>query len=158
RAKPNKDRLREYSEAQLPSLKHQLFSPEPIYDEFEILKLTDTLTLLTAELGHDHPVVKKALAGKSPEERARQLIKGTKLKDVDARKALYEGGLKAVTGSDDPMIVLARAIDPDARKLRKAMESQVDEVLTQAYADIAKVKFAVDGTKTYPDATFTLRL
>ena len=28
----------------------------------------------------------------------------------------------------------------------------------QAYADIAKVKFALEGTNTYPDATFTLRL
>jgi hypothetical protein len=158
RAKPNKDRLREYSDARLESLKEQLFSKEPIYDEFEILKLADTLTLLTGELGHNNPVVKKALAGKSPEERARELIKATKVKDVDTRKALYEGGLKAITASKDPMILLARAIDPEARKLRKTMESEVDEVLRQAYADIARVKFAVDGTKTYPDATFTLRL
>ena len=158
RAKPNKDRLREYSEARLESLKEQLFSREPLYDEYEILKLGDSLTLLSGVLGHAHPVVKKALAGKSPGERARQLIKGSKLKDVAVRKALYEGGLKAITASDDPLIRLARTIDPDARKVRKTMETEVDEVLRQAYAEIARVKFAVDGTSTYPDATFTLRL
>src|SRR5262249_32927580 len=32
------------------------------------------------------------------------------------------------------------------------------EVSRQAYAEIAKVKFALEGTSTYPDATFTLRL
>ncbi len=158
RAKPNKDRLREYSDARLESLTQELFSREPIYDEYEILKLGDSLTLLTGELGLDHPVVKKALAGKSPEARARQLIKGTKLKDVEVRKQLYEGGKKAIASSDDPLIVLARQIDPTGRSIRKQWESQVDEVLTQAYADIARVKFAVDGTRTYPDATFTLRL
>jgi hypothetical protein len=158
RAKPNKDRLREYGDAQLESLTEQLFSKEPIYDEYEILKLADSLTLLASELGHDHPVVKTALGGKAPEDRARELVKGTKLKDVEVRKELYNGGQKAIAGSSDPMILLARTIDPAAREVRKAMESQVDEVLKQAYGEIAKVKFAVDGTKTYPDATFTLRL
>jgi hypothetical protein len=38
------------------------------------------------------------------------------------------------------------------------MESQVEEVSRQAYRQIAAIKFALDGTKTYPDATFTLRL
>ncbi len=38
------------------------------------------------------------------------------------------------------------------------METEVDEVKRQAYAEIAKVNFALEGTKTYPDATFTLRL
>jgi hypothetical protein len=158
RAKENKERLPEYSEARLESLTEDLFSNEPIYPDYEILNLADSLTLLTAELGHDHEVVKKALDGKSPEERARELIKGTKLKDVAERKKLYEGGKKAVDSSEDPLILLVKAIDPAARALRKTMESQVDEPLKQAYAEIAKVKFALDGTKTYPDATFTLRL
>jgi hypothetical protein len=158
REKEPKDRLPEYTPTRLESLEEELFSKEPLYPEYEILNLADSLTLLSGELGQDHEIVKKALAGKSPEARARELIKGSKLIDVKARKELYEGGKKAIDASEDPLILLAKAIDPTARELRKTMESKVDEPLKQAYAEIAKVKFALDGTKTYPDATFTLRL
>jgi hypothetical protein len=158
RAKPNDKRLAEYGEARLESLTEQLFSKEPIYDDFEIAKLADSLTWLTSELGYNHPLVKKVLAGKSPVDRARELITGTKLKDVAVRKELYEGGKKAIAASKDPMIQLAKLVDPASRNVRKLMENKVDEVLKQAYAEISKVKFALDGTRTYPDATFTLRL
>jgi hypothetical protein len=80
------------------------------------------------------------------------------VKDVDVRKKLYEGGKDAVTAAKDPMIEVARLVDAEARAVRKIMESEVEEVQRQAYADIAKVKFALEGTSTYPDATFTLRL
>ncbi|MGB9476547.1 MAG: S46 family peptidase [Candidatus Udaeobacter sp.] len=33
-----------------------------------------------------------------------------------------------------------------------------DEIKKQAYSDIAKARFALEGTGSYPDATFTLRL
>jgi hypothetical protein len=56
------------------------------------------------------------------------------------------------------MIQLARLVDPPAREVRKAYEEKVDEPLKQAYAKIAKARFAIEGTSTYPDATFTLRL
>jgi hypothetical protein len=74
------------------------------------------------------------------------------------RKKLAEGGLAAIEGSNDPMILLARLIDPQAREIRKTYEAKVDEPLKQAYGKIAKASFAVNGTDTYPDATFSLRL
>ncbi len=135
-----------------------MFSEEPLYNGYEIVKLADSLTFLAGELGHSDPLVQKALAGKSPQERAAELVNGSKLKDVELRKKLYEGGKDAVNGNEDPMIALARAVDPDSRAVRKVMETEVDEVMRQAYADIAKAKFALEGTATYPDATFTLRL
>jgi Peptidase S46 len=156
--KPNGERLREYRESNLDSLKLQLFSPEEIYDDYEIVKLADGLTFLAAELGDTDPLVQKILAGKAPANRAAELVKGTKLKDVGERKKLIEGGKKALDGSTDAMIALAKLVDPEARAVRKTMENDVEEVQRQAYADIAKVKFALEGTSTYPDATFTLRL
>ena len=56
------------------------------------------------------------------------------------------------------MIELARLIDTEARAVRKQFETQVEEPKRQAAAAIAKARFALDGTNTYPDATFTLRL
>ena len=56
------------------------------------------------------------------------------------------------------MIALAELVDPEAQALRKRMETEVEEPKRSAYADLANAKFAIEGTNTYPDATFTLRL
>jgi hypothetical protein len=158
RPKPNGERLREFADSNRESLELQLFSDEPIYDDYEIVKLADSLTWLAEQLGFENELVQKVLAGKSPSERAVELIKGSKLKNVAERKRLYEGGAKEVDASQDPLILLAKLVDKDARAVRKTFETQVDEVKRQAYAQIAKAKFAVEGSSTYPDATFTLRL
>jgi hypothetical protein len=113
---------------------------------------------LAENLGYDHPMTKLALAGKSPTDRAADLVKGTKVKDVEFRKKLWEGGSSAVAGVNDPMITLAKAIDAESRRLRKIIDNEVTEVKQQAYAQIAQAKYASQGDATYPDATFTLRL
>jgi nicotinamide mononucleotide adenylyltransferase len=156
--KPNPERLREFGDANLKALEVQLFSPEEIYPEYEAHKLADGLAFLCEVLGTKNPLVQKVLAGKSPQERAAQLVKGTTLAKVDERKKLYEGGKKAVDASKDPMILLAKMVDKDSRDVRKLIETQIDEVSRQAYAQIARVLYAMEGDKIYPDATFTLRL
>ncbi|HTU20862.1 MAG TPA: S46 family peptidase [Gemmataceae bacterium] len=158
KAKSNSKRLREFRESNLESLELKLFSKAPLYNNYEKVKLTDGLTFLANELGAEHPLVKKVLAGKSPSDRAYELVSGTNIKEVAFRKQLYKGGKEALATAKDPMIELARLADPEARKVRKTMESEFEEVQRQAYAQIAKVKFALEGTNTYPDATFTLRL
>jgi hypothetical protein len=158
KTKPSNQRLREFRDSNLESLEFQLFSSAPHYDNYEKVKLTDGLTFLAGELGYDNELVKKVLAGKSPSERAFELVRGTKVKKVEVRKKLYKGGKEAIDAADDPMIAVARLVDAEARAVRKIMESEVEELQRQAYSDIAKVKFALEGTSTYPDATFTLRL
>jgi hypothetical protein len=157
-AKPNAERLREYGDAGRESLEQSLYSTAPIYDDFERAKLADSLGMMAEKLGGDHALVKKVLAGKSPAERAAELVAGTKLKDVSERKRLGEGGRKAIDASDDSMIQLAKLVDPAARELRKKFEETVEEVERQAYAQLAKAVFETAGTSQFPDATFTLRL
>ena len=156
--KPNAERLPEFTDARRPSLELALYAPAPIYDDFEKLKLTDSLEFMVELLGANDPLVKQVLNGKAPAARAAELIDGTKLKDVDTRKQLATGGMKAIESSTDPMIVLARMIDPKARELRKRFESEVTGVERANYAKIARAKFDTEGTKMYPDATFTLRM
>lgn len=158
KAKPERDRLRDYTEAKRPSLELELFSTEPIYKDYETLKLADSLTWLTSQLRNEPQFVHQILAGKSPQERAYELVHATHLENVDLRKKLYEEGERAVAASRDPMLLLARLVDPQSRAVRKVMESKVEEVEHQAYAQIAKAKYAVGGSNVYPDATFTLRL
>lgn len=156
--KPNGDRLPEFADARLKSLKFRLFSDAPIYEDMETIKLADTLTLLATTLGPDTELVKAVLAGKSPRERAFEVVSGTKVRDVKVREALFEGGKAAVDAAKDPMIELARIVDPAARAVRKRYEAEVDEPRRQAYAALAKARYAMDGDRVYPDATFTLRL
>lgn len=156
--KPNAERLREFRESNIESLEQTLFSEAPIYEDLETIKLADSLGMFMELAGAEDPLLLKVLDGKSPNARAADLIAGTKLKSVAVRQELAKGGLKAVEASDDPLIKLARLVDPASRRFRKRFEEKVDEPMKQAYAKISTAKFAVAGTDVYPDATFTLRL
>ena len=157
RPKPNGERLREYGDAGLPSFELALFSEKPIHEDLEIILMADALQAMAEKMGATDPLVVKVLAGKSPRQRAAELITATKVRDVAVRKKLYEGGKAAVDAANDPMIELARLVDADARAARKIAEAQ-DEVKKQGQAALAKARFALEGTGNYPDATFTLRL
>ena len=157
-AKPNEDRLSEFTDSGKKSLELKLFTEQPIYTDFEIAKLGDSITWLCEQVGYESKLVQRVLNGKSPRQRASELIVNSRLNDVKYRRKLYEGGKDAIQASDDPLIKLALLIDPFARKVRNTVETKLDEPKRQAYDLIAKAKFAVEGTDTYPDATFTLRL
>ncbi len=158
RPKPNTERLREFRESNLPAVTQQLFSEAPIYPEFEKLLLGHALTKLRESLGADHPAVKKLLGKESPEEIAARVVDGTKLADVALRRKLWDGGAQALGTTEDPMLALARLVDPDARAIRKTWEDEVDAVVKKNHETIAEARFAAQGRTTYPDATFTLRL
>ena len=157
-AKPNAQRLPEFTDARRASLELGLYSTAPIHTEFEKLKLADSLAFMVELLGADNPLVKSVLGGKTPDARATELIDGTKLKDPEFRRQLAAGGAKAIDESTDPMIVVARSIDQKARDLRTRYENEVLGVERTNYARIARALFETEGTKLYPDATFTLRL
>ena len=156
--KPNAERLREYGDAGRASLERALYSPAPIYPEFEEAKLARSLAYWRRTTGASDPTVVRVLNNRTPEEAARDLVRGSKLADVAVRKGLVKAGREAVAACDDPMIRLARDIDAEARAVRKISEDEVEGVQTAQYALIARALFEDQGTSTYPDATFTLRL
>src|SRR5216110_704844 len=157
RAKPNGERIPAFRGSARESLELELFSTEPIYDDYEILRLSDSLTDFASQFGANDPLVQKVLAGKSPHARAVELVTVTKLKDVAVRKDLYGKDAAALQAAHDPMLDLARLIDRPARDARKIYDAQ-EETKKQAYSEIAKARFAIEGKNSYPDATFTLRL
>jgi hypothetical protein len=156
--KANGDRLPEFQDAALPTLKQRLMSKAPIYPEYEKAKLTWSLTKLREAVGPDDALVKLVLGKRSPDEVASELVDGSKLADLAVRQQLWDGGATAVAASNDPFIKLARAVDAPARALRKTIEAEVDGPQARAAEEIAKIRFAKFGTGVYPDATFTLRL
>ncbi|HWE27654.1 MAG TPA: S46 family peptidase, partial [Polyangia bacterium] len=155
--KPNGQRLREYRESALPSLELRLFSPAPIYPAMEEAQMVAALDWMQKDLGANDPYVQKVLAGKTPAARAHELITGTKLTDPAFRKQLA-GNKQLVATSTDPMIVLARALDPERRAIRKTYEDTIEGPLKHNHEMLARGVFAAEGTSSYPDATFTLRL
>jgi hypothetical protein len=155
--KPNDVRLEEFRDSNLASLENLLYSPAPIYDDLETAMLAYRLKEAAEALGPDHPFV-TVLAGRTPEQVAEEAVSGTKLKDVAARKALVAGGPSAVAASKDPMIVLARKIDPIARQARAFREDEVEAAQKRAGERIAQARWKAYGRNLSPDATFTLRL
>jgi len=157
-AKPNGQRLPEYSDARKAAIERQLASEAPIHAGAEQAKIEATLAMMVKYVGADHALVKLVLAGKTPKARAAELVAGTKMGDASVRTALFAGGKAAVEASNDSMIQLARLVDARARELRTKYDNEVLGVERDAYAKIAQAVFATQGDAAYPDGTFTLRL
>lgn len=157
KAKPEEQRLREYSGSALRSLENQLYASAPFSAAKEVVLLSVYFRMLQSELGTADPTVKSVLDGKSPEAAAEDYLAQTKLGDVAERKRLA-AGTEAVRESRDSMVRLARLLDPEARKLRKNFEDRTEATLNSVKPKLAEARFAVYGTGEPPDATFTLRL
>lgn len=156
--KPNAERLEEYRDSALDSLYLSLYSPAPIYDDLEIDGVVSGLSYLAETFGADDPLVVTALAEQSPRTRAEQLVRGTKLKDVEVRRKMVEGGTAALSAADDPMLRFAAELAPEVRRLRQRHDDEVEAAERAAYAKIAAAQFAIHGEDIAPDATFSLRL
>ena len=157
-AKPNGQRLPEYGDARKAAIERQMASEAPIYPGNEQAKLEASLAMMVKYVGADNALVKQVLAGKTPKERAAELVAGTKMGDAATRKALLAGGKAAIDASNDPMIQLVKLIDARARELRTKYDNEVLAVERDAYSKIAQAVFATQGDAAYPDGTFTLRL
>ncbi len=157
-SKPNADRLKEYTDARKPEINQITLSPAPIHKELEIETLTFSLTKLREVFSVDDPRIRQIFGKRSPREVATEAVNGTHLDDVAVRKALLEGGKTALAAASDPMIDLAKLVDPISRAVRKKYEDEVESVLTRSTEQLAKARFAAYGSSLYPDATFTLRL
>ncbi len=155
--KPNAERLPAYRDSARASLEQQLFSPAPIYPDLEQAILGDLIGRMCEMRGAGDPLCRKILKRLSPNDRAAAMVSGTKLMDVDFRKELVKQGKSGISMTNDPMIHLAVLVDEEVRK-EMAAADELSEMEQQAYAKIAKAIFATQGTSTYPDATFTLRL
>jgi len=157
-ARPSAQRLTEFSDGNLKATKARLLLPRPVQKPIDAVLLATALQEAQEELGLDHPFVKAMLGGSTPEAVAKAAVEGSKLDDPALRRRLAEGGRAALEASTDPMIRLARTLDPFNRAIRKQVEDEVTSVFSEHGGRIAEARFRVSGKAVYPDATFTLRL
>ena len=156
--KPDDQRLNGFHDAQLEGVRFRLASPAPVYPELELAKVTAALEDAQKHLPANDPWLTTVLAGRTPADAAAFYIDGTKIGDPQVRKQLLDGGAAAVDASTDPLVVLARKLDPINRDLTRRVNAEIVGPLQKSNEQLGKARFAVYGTDRYPDATFTLRL
>ncbi|HEX6088799.1 MAG TPA: S46 family peptidase [Gemmatimonadales bacterium] len=156
-ALPDSARLPQYRGRGIDQVRQAILANPPIDPELEKLTLAAQLTAARAELPANDPFLAAILQGRSPEVAAEALIEGTTLADTAIRRGLVEGGAAAVRASRDPLVALARRIEPLARTV--ALEGARHEAVLSANAEkVGQALFAAYGTTLPPDATFTLRI
>ncbi|MBK9529759.1 MAG: S46 family peptidase [Acidobacteria bacterium] len=157
-AKPDNTRYPEFRDSRLDAFKASLASPAPIYLDMEEAALTSWLEEGLKVLGVNDPFIKAAIGDAEPSEVARRAVRETILKDPAARRALLDGGAVAIAASTDPMVTLARRVEPIVRELRAWNEANITNVETANGTKIAQARFAVYGKTMPPDANSTLRI
>jgi hypothetical protein len=158
RDKPAADRLPSYAESRLPLLEKTLTDEKPMYPWLEEMTLAFWLSKTRELLTADDARVKDLLGKESPEQLAKRVVAGTKVADAKVRKELWDGGLKAVQASQDPMIQFALAVEKHARPILDRYRAEYDGPATVAQAKLAEARLAAFGESVYPDATFSLRI
>ena len=156
-AKPDAARLAAYRGPALGAIKAALVRDRPIDVPYEKLSIAAQLRAAQQELPPTDPFIRVALAGRTPEAAAEALVSGTHMGDAAFRRSLVEGGAAAVAASNDPLIVLARAIDPLNRTVAARSDS-LNAIIATNTEKIGQALFSIYGTSLPPDATFTLRI
>ncbi|MBK9706422.1 MAG: S46 family peptidase [Acidobacteria bacterium] len=160
--RPNGERYEEFRDNRLDSLKLSMLSKAPIYPELEMAVLTSWLEEASKVLGGDDPFVRAVLGGKSPAEAVKSAVSSSRLPDPAYRQSLLNGSpdqiARSINQSDDPMLDMARRIEPVIRRLRAWQEENIQNIETRANEKIARARFAVYGKNLYPDANFNLRI
>jgi hypothetical protein len=158
RTKPNEKRYPEYSDSRFEALKRSILSPAPIYRDMEEALLVAWFEEARNTLGNSDPFIKAAFGDADVREVVGRAVRETKLNDAEVRKALLEGPADAIATSTDPMIMLARRIEPVVRELRDWNEKNIRNVEATNGTKIAEARFAIYGKTIPPDANSQLRL
>lgn len=157
-AKHNDSRFPEFRETRLGAFKSGVMNPASVNLDLEEATLIDWLEDARRILGNNDPFIKAALGEADAAEVVKRAIRETALKDPAARKALVDGPASAIEASTDPMVTLARRIEPIVRELRVWNETNITNVDTANGTKIAQARFAVYGKTMPPDANSTLRI
>jgi peptidase S46-like protein len=132
-----------------------LYAATAMDDGIETAMLVRYLEDLKA-LGEKEVPLKAILGGKTPQQAAEEMVRGTKIKDARERRRLA-ADRSAAQKSDDPMLRLARQIEEPARKLEKKHAEAIESLDASATERIAHYRYQIFGAKDYPDATGTPR-
>ena len=156
-ALPDSLRLPQYRGDGLERIRAQMAGDVAIDMEAERLYLAAQLRAAKDELPANDPFLQILLAGKTPEAAAEALVSGTRLANAETRSALLDGGTAAIDASFDPMIAVARQINPLGMEIAERAAPLNAAISTNAEL-VGQAIFLAYGNALPPDATFTLRI
>jgi hypothetical protein len=155
--KPDAERLAAYRGTGLDAVRAGLGKNVPIDTAFERRLLAARFRAIQSDLPPTDPFLQATLAGRSPDEVAAAAVRATRVGDSTFRISLLNGGAAAIRASNDPMIVMARNLEPIARSV-SARAAALNAIIASNAEKIGQAMFAAYGTALPPDATFTLRI
>jgi hypothetical protein len=136
--------------------KKQLLKDNPVNLDLNEIMANAVLSDALNNLGPDDKYVKILLGGKSPVERAKELVRETKLNDRDYREHLINGGMKVIEKSQDPVIRLSLEL----REMNQEMTSfnqAYNNLLRNEHNKIMRAITEFSNEDYYPDATGSIR-
>jgi hypothetical protein len=154
---PDSLRLPQYRSGGLELIKGSIAGPVETEAEREKQMLQAWLTQASKDLPVNDPFLTAFLDGRSPEVAAEAAVNGTKLADSTVRAQLLAGGSAAVAASKDPLIVLARRLNPIAMRVQQRAV-RLNDVISANAEKVGRAIYAAYGRSIPPDATFSLRI
>jgi hypothetical protein len=154
---PDSLRLPQYRGPGLEQIRNAILGGISTTPESDKEMLQAWLTAASKELPRNDPYLQTILGGRSPEVAAEAAVNGTRLADSSYRASLIEGGEAAVAASKDPLIVLARKLEPQSRRVLQRASGINDAIAANA-EKVGQAIFAAYGRSLPPDATFSLRI
>lgn len=129
----------------------------PAETELEQQMLAIHLQIALDKLGSEHPYVKTALNGKTPEEASKDLIRNTRLKDAQFRSEVLSKDSAGLWSMNDPLLNLAKISVPRYNTLSASYRDMQSKLFAYR-SKIGRMLFDIYGTQIPPDATFSLRI
>jgi peptidase S46-like protein len=154
---PDSLRLPQYRSGGLELIKGSIAGPIETEPEAEKQMLQAWLTQASKDLPVNDPYLTAFLNGRSPEVAAEAAMNGTRLADSTVRAQLLQGGSAAVAASKDPLIVLARKLNPIAMRVQQRA-ARLNDVISANAEKVGRAIYAAYGRSIPPDATFSLRI
>jgi hypothetical protein len=154
---PDSLRLPQYRGQGLENIKNSIMGEVPTTPDQDREMLQAWLTQASKDLPLSDPYLTAFLGGRSPEVAAEVAVNGTKLADSAYRASLLQGGTAAVASSKDPLIVLARKLNPIAMRVQQRA-ARLQDVASANAEKVGRAIFAAYGRSLPPDATFSLRI
>jgi hypothetical protein len=155
---PEASRPEQYRGAQLAEVEAALRGQTPTNPEISAHLLAIRLDLARRWLPPDDPFLRLAFQpNETPEAAAERLVRTTRVGDATYRATLMQGGTRALTSADDPLLRLVRQMLETYNRLEPRREELNAEEAVENER-LARALFAVYGTQLPPDATFTLRI
>jgi len=157
-ALPEADRFPEFRADRIEGFRKSFGSDQKFNKQMDEVMLRSWLKEAVKIMGRDHPFIKAALGDAEADEVAARAVRETRLDSVEFRRGLLAADAKSIAKLTDPMITLARRIEPLIREARVWNELNVRDVEESAGIKIAQARFAVYGKTMPPDANSNPRI